>query len=222
MNQRYYILDLIRGFAVVLMVIFHFCYDLDVLKLHDFDMRSTFWHYFPRLIVFLFLFCVGVSQKISYSTPLEWKKIFKRVRQMAFFALLISLGTYFLFPKNWIYFGTLHCIAVISLLGPWFLEKPILSWGIISLFPTSYLFFDLSLEKLSLMPEITSMDYIPLYPWLWVTLLGQQMAKLILKIKLNPNKLFSLLEYLGKHSLKVYLLHQVILFSFLWLIAKFI
>ena len=80
---RYVGLDQIRGIGVLLMIIFHFCYDLMAYRFPSIPKDSTlFWYWLPRLIVFIFLFCVGVSLRIAhYPTP-KYQSFFKRFAQI--------------------------------------------------------------------------------------------------------------------------------------------
>jgi uncharacterized membrane protein len=68
-----------------------------------------------------------------------------------------------------------------------------------------------------------SMDFIPIYPWFWSILLG-----ILAGPYLSKNRHFGLfkspvyLHFLGHHSLKIYLLHQPIIYGALWLIKAFV
>ena len=58
-NNRWPIIDITRGFAVFLMIIFHFSYDLKLFGHVDIDFQNDLeWWVFPRIIVFLFLFAM--------------------------------------------------------------------------------------------------------------------------------------------------------------------
>ena len=72
-------------------------------------------------------------------------------------------------------------------------------------------------------PPITN-DFYPLFPWLTFYLLGFWVGQIIMNMKseflnnisiINPtnNKIFTVLEYVGKNSLIIYISHQPILFS---------
>ncbi len=220
MGPRSYFLDILRGFTIVLMAIFHFSYDLNMLGLYAFSMKTPFWYYFPRLIVFFFLICVGVSLHLANKEGIHWGKVGRRFRKIALCAIGISASTYFLFPQNWIYFGTLHCIAASSLLGLLFINRKMLSGAVIILIISTYLYFDLDTSSLAFLPHIVSMDFIPLYPWFWVVLLGQIFSEQIAKISFSQNALTRALAWMGKRSLIIYLIHQPLILSILWPIAK--
>lgn len=222
-KKRYHFPDWLRGFAVVLMIIFHLAYDLTYYGFLTINFVSDpFWWWFPRVIVFLFLICVGLSLRMGYveSQTIQWRGFFKRLFELSLFALLISLLTYFLFPQTWIYFGTLHCIALASFLSIPFLRRPLISFGfslvLLLIFVWSFPFTWPKMKHLS-------MDYIPLFPWFSIVLLGISFHSLSLhKIPVSQNRFNKTLELLGKKSLIIYLMHQPILFGVIGLISLLI
>lgn len=219
-NSRFLIVDVLRGFTVVLMIIFHFSFDLNYYGLVRFDIiHHPFWYIFPRLIVFLFLFTTGISLAIAHQDQIHFGKFFKRLLLILFWAAIISGTTYFLFPENWIYFGTLHAIAVVSCMTLPFLQYPRLSLAVaLALFIPS-VFFDLTIPWFEL-PH-SSWDYISPFPWLGASLLGVfAMHKGMHQVYLPDSKPMKFLKFLGVHSLFIYLIHQPILFGLLGLVVK--
>ena len=127
-NSRSRVIDAIRGLTIILMIFFHFSFDLYNFGFLKTDIiHEPFWYALPRLIVFLFIFAVGMSLTLAHQDKINWRPFWKRFLKISAFALLISLVTYKLFPDNWIYFGTLHAIALISVMSLPFLKKPKLS-----------------------------------------------------------------------------------------------
>ena len=215
--KRYPLPDQLRGLAVVLMVIFHFSYDLTMFSLIHIDFQKDFfWWLFPRIIVFLFLFAMGQSFYLAHSKGLRWKKFLSRLAIVAGAAGIISLATYILFPNRWIYFGTLHCIALCTLVAPLLIKGKytgllvFLSLYVPMLF--GYRFWWWELDHLS-------MDYIPFLPWVGVVGLGAFFMRLPFAAKAAPLPAFidHPMQLLGRHSLAVYLLHQPILFGLTYL-----
>jgi uncharacterized membrane protein len=124
-KPRYLMIDVTRGFAVLLMIIFHVAYDLNNFGLVSIDFfKNVFWFVFPRFIVTLFLICVGVSLALVHKEGIKWVAVRRRFYKIGGWALVISAVTYFLFPKNFVYFGILHCIAVSSVVGVFFVRPP--------------------------------------------------------------------------------------------------
>lgn len=221
-SPRSIFLDVLRGFTVVLMIIFHFSFDLDYFGIVTFDIvNAPFWYFFPRLIVFLFLFAVGAALTLAHKNGIKWKPFFKRLALIVFWAIIISVVTYKFFPDNWIYFGTLHAIAVVSVMSLPFLKRPTeaLIVGLCLFIPSMTM--DKTIPWLQL-PH-SSWDYISPFPWVGASLLGIFAAhKGIHKVDFPQNPLVKSLNYLGKHSLFIYLVHQPILFGILMLTMKVI
>ncbi len=213
--KRSNFLDQVRGLAIILMVIFHFAYDLNFFRLVDIDFfHDPLWYYFPRLITFLFLICVGMALTLTHRPQIRWKKALKRSGMLALWAALISLTTYALFPERFIYFGILHCIALASLAAlpminyPWIcliVGLPMIVLGV---------FFNLTLPWFNLSQP--AIDYIPFFPWFGATLIGIFLGKKGLTNIQLKFKYQEIIEKLGQHSLIIYLLHQPILFGLLY------
>ena len=217
-SPRSLLVDLIRGLAVFLMIIFHFSYDLNALGFVIINLQNnSFWYFFPRVIVFLFLFCTGISLTFAHLKKFIPAKYFKRILLLSGCSLLVSLTSYILFPEKWIYFGTLHCITFLSLVGPIFIHYPRISLctGII-FFLCDFMGFEGAWIKLG----HPSMDYISPFPWMGAFLIGIATAHVqsnrfwfLIKEVRQIGKIFL---FLGKHSLLIYLIHQPIMFGLLW------
>lgn len=221
MNRSHFI-DLIRGFTVCLMIIFHFSFDLNYFGLIKIDIiHAPFWYFFPRLIVFLFLFAAGMALKLTHQNGIKWKPFGKRLALICFWAFVISTVTYYTFPDSWIYFGTLHAIAVVSVFSLPFLKRPWIALVMsLCLFIPSIL-YDQTIPWIEL-PH-SSWDYISPFPWLGASLLGIFAVHIGLhRLPITENKIVKSLNYLGQHSLFIYLLHQPIMFGTLMLIIKVI
>lgn len=215
--KRFDLIDFLRGFAVLLMIIFHFSYDLDVFGHIDVDFnKDTFWWVFPRVIVFLFLLTVGASFSLVHRHKIEWTKFWPRLAKIVLFAAIITISTYYMFPKNWVYFGTLHCIAGVSICLIPFVNRPKLSFLIFLILIIPAVFFGYTWPFWNM--SHASMDYIPLLPWLGIGLLGISFKFYLLEKSEAKYQSFSFpckraIEYMGKHSLVIYIIHQPILFG---------
>jgi uncharacterized membrane protein len=216
---RFIFIDVLRGFTIILMIFFHFSFDLNLLGFIKVDIiHHPFWHFLPRLIVFLFFLAVGMSLALVHQDQIKWTSFLKRFIKLVFLAGLISLVTYFMFPENWIYFGTLHSIAIVS-----FLSLPFLKFPKTSLFVALMLFlpsmiWDKNLPWFEMVHP--SFDYISPFPWVGACLLGiYAVSKNIHKFYCNQNsKIIKSLNFLGRHSLLIYLIHQPILLGTLYVI----
>ena len=219
-NSRSLIVDVLRGFTVILMIIFHFSFDLNYFHFVSFDIiQEPFWYFFPRLIVFLFLFSAGLALIMAHKDKIHWKPFLKRLALLLFWAIMISLITYRFFPDEWIYFGTLHAIFTVSIFSLPFLRYPKIALIVaLALFiPSMTMDWNIPWFEMA----HSSWDYISPFPWVGASLLGIFAAhKGFHLIKLPENSLTKSLKYLGKHSLFIYLIHQPILFGILALIVQ--
>ena len=115
---RIELLDLARGTALLAMFVYHFAYDLSFFRLIRVDVVSDpGWRLFARLIAGSFLAIVGFSLILATRNGLNRKAYAKRFAMVAGAALLVTIGTWFAIPENFIFFGILHHIALASLLG---------------------------------------------------------------------------------------------------------
>lgn len=221
MRSRF--LDSLRGVAVVWMIIFHTCYDMRILGLVNWDFAQGFWYAFPRVIAFTFLFCVGVSLNFVHSPKINWISLNKRSLKLGLAALAVSLGTYFIFPNQWIFFGTLHCIFIGSVLGAFFVNHRKFAAVLLILLLILQYGAGYGIQWVSKIVDRPSMDFIPIYPWFWAILLGILVGPHLSKARqINALPAPSFLKFLGTHSLKIYLIHQPVIYGTLWVITSLI
>ena len=110
---RFDAVDALRGSAMVWMTIFHFCFDLSHFGYWVQDFRNDpVWIGQRTVIVSLFLFCAGLGQAIAVHQGQGWDRFGRRWLQIAACALLVSAGSFAMFPRSFIYFGVLHAMAV--------------------------------------------------------------------------------------------------------------
>ena len=225
-NLRDSSLDLMRGVAIIMMVAFHFIYDLNSFGFTDIPLfthwAGTAWRI---LIVFLFLSAVGISLVIAHSKTLKLKKFIKRQIYLGIAALIISAGTYIMFPDGWVYFGILHLIWVSSLIAIFFINLPKTSLLIAAIILISSTLGQPNFTILSNIFEqylpLSSVDYYPLFPWLSFVFIGIYLGHYP-----HYQKIFTFrsnwLEVIGKHALIIYLTHQIVLFSAVSLAYNFL
>ena len=219
-KRRFIIIDVIRAIAILLMIKFHLAYDMHLFGWNSIDFaRDSYWYLLPRFIVFLFLIAVGACQTLEHFHGYKWGKVKKRFLKIFGFALLISISTYMLFPKRWVFFGTLHCIAFSSVAILPFMKKPQWAFNAGLFLVFSNLFIPKDILPLSDFFGVRSMDYVPLYPWLGVALFGMAF---VLKgyhevpVPLGPLK--APVKFLSKNALWIYLIHQPIIYGVCYLI----
>ncbi|MFQ3234840.1 MAG: putative membrane protein [Paraglaciecola sp.] len=220
MSQRFFALDVLRGTAIVLMVIFHFCFDLTEFAYADFNITSDiYWRIFRAIIVSGFLLAVGMSSYLAYAKQIIWGKFFRTLGLLLISALAITVGSLLMYPDKWVYFGILHFIALALLLSLIFVRVPRLSLVLGVLMISSYFLWGVdlhplwqwSVERLSI-PKRTA-DLVSFTPWFGVVLIGiYMMHRNMWGVDIKPNRFTGLLSYLGRHSLIIYLLHQPVLY----------
>jgi len=234
--NRSWVIDFIRALAIILMVFFHTSYDLNLFRLISIEsLNSGFWWFLPRLIVFLFLLAVAMSSREVNQHGIRWRTQLKRLAKIVLGAAAVSTATYYLFPGRWIYFGTLHCIALISIAVLPFLRFPTTAGIVGLLILISKWGFNIGPRWFTLPHQ--SLDYIPFYPWvgvaglgLWLHHLGLAhwpVEKKLMELASPKNQHFiqqagTLMRFMGKHSLVIYLLHQPIIYGLLLALAKII
>jgi uncharacterized membrane protein len=234
--NRYDLIDALRGVAIVWMTAFHFCFDLTHFGWLKQDFyNDPFWTWQRTAIVSLFLFCAGLGQAVAIDQQQSTRRFWKRWAQVAACALLVTLGSYFVFPQSFIYFGVLHGIALMLIVvrftsgwGRWlWLAGAVaiaLKFGALELHKAwpGEAFLDSRLWNwLGLIGQKPrTEDYVPLIPWLGVMwwgmaagqgLLRRHRALLVTRLPRGTAPL----AWLGRWSLSWYMLHQPILFGLL-------
>ncbi|TNF51440.1 MAG: DUF1624 domain-containing protein, partial [Burkholderiales bacterium] len=110
-------IDLLRATAMIWMTVYHFCFDLNHFGIIEQNFyRDPFWTWQRTAIVSLFLFTAGLSQAVALQQGQGWPRFWKRWVQVAGGALLVTAGSWLMFPHSFIYFGILHGIAAMLIL----------------------------------------------------------------------------------------------------------
>ena len=224
-------LDALRGLAIVWMAAFHFSFDLNHFGFIHADFYSDpFWTGQRTAIVSLFLLCAGMGQAVAMARHPGWPRFWRRWGQVVGCALLVSAGSWFMFPKSFISFGVLHGMAVMLLIlrlaGPQLPVTAALVLGLVAmLLPLGLqhpLFDSRWLNWTGLVTRLPiTEDYVPVLPWLGLMLWGFALARwrpVLLQGTLP--KMLRPLAFLGRWSLSFYMLHQPVLMGALTLAAS--
>jgi uncharacterized membrane protein len=236
---RIWEIDFLRGIAVIMMIVFHFLYDLNYFLGYSFLLNAGFWLLFARITAGIFVFLVGVSLTLSYSRIKEkmWsieitKKYVKRGVGIFIWGLLITVLTWlFLDGNGTIWFGVLHLIGISIILA-----RPLLRFRLLNLLLGAtiviigYAIGTVGSNNLWLLPlgvrtaAFYTLDYLPILPWFGVVLLGLFFGNLVyakgksrFKLSDKTSKNIRPCCFLGRHSLAIYLLHQPVLIGLIHL-----
>ena len=235
MPERILWIDVIRGVSILAMITFHFAFDLMYFGFAKSDLiYQPDWRLFERMIAFSFLFIAGLSLFITHGSLIKWNSFIKRYGVTAICAVLISTVTYVLFNGDMIRFGILHAISVSGLisllllrLNSFFLALLAVIIFLINLIIPQPVEGDYFWQWLIYTNETPhSLDYRPIIPWITPFILGMASYQLFKKWGLlETNKIIiyrelSILSWLGRNSLIIYLIHQPILFGGFFLFLK--
>lgn len=244
--MRYYLLDALRGLALLQMIAYHGIWDL----VHIFGMDWKWYlsegaYVWQQSICWTFLLLSGFCWSLG-------KKRLRRGLIVFGAGLAVTAVTLLFLPQERVVFGVLTLIGSCMLL--WILLETLLlripaQAGLIGSF---FLFLItrnvnrgwLGFESWNLLPlpqdwyanlfttflgfperTFFSTDYFSLFPWLFLFGSGYFLWRLLSeKGKLPERTLTRIrirpLEFLGRHSLPVYLVHQPVIFGLLWVFFR--
>lgn len=241
-RQRYHFVDNIRGITLLSMVVYHAVWDLVYIfgwNLEWYDsMVGYFWQ---QSICWTFILLSGFCWCLS-------RRKLRRGFVVFGGGLLITAVTLLVMPQNRVVFGVLTllgtCMLLQVLLEP--LWKKCNSFtGLLSSFVLFMLFRNINqgymgigeMELLELPQDLYdnlfttflgftergffSTDYFSLIPWYFLFLTGYFLYRFLQEkelLKKIPNIHFLPLEWLGKNSLLLYLLHQPVVYGVLSLV----
>lgn len=233
--KRNYNLDKFRGFTIISMVLFHLMYNINFywpMAWYDGTLINKIWQ---LSIACSFFMISGIT-----SNFLNPSKNIKRGLVTSLIGLAITLVTYLLAPEQIIIWGVLNGLGV-SMIITAFIQrnsKLDLKWFFIFiiLFILSYNIPKGSLYKYDFFKklydsniaiigfpgkEFVSNDYFPIIPWIFIYLAGFSLGKHSLaKDFYNKYGKDSMLAKIGRHSMVIYLAHQIILYPLVSIIYK--
>lgn len=232
-TERVCLFDSLRGFSVISMVGFHFCYDL--VELQGFNLpwfRSPFEGIWRASISWLFLALAGVMCSFSRNN-------FKRAVKYGLVAMTIWIATSLAAVDIPISFGIIYCMAASTLVYAVLQKAELAPKGRIAAVVFFLLFlvalpissghlqlFDAQIKLPQALystdffswlgfpgPHFSSGDYYPPLPYCLMYLAGASAGpwlKAALPVKVKTLGIKPL-ELIGRHALEVYILHQPVL-----------
>lgn len=239
-KKRIWEIDFIRGFCVLLMVFDHIIFDIWIFgdawnNAGMFDFGYFYWYHEIRVairltVVFLFFFISGISTSFSRSN-------LYRALKVLIFAYLVTFFTSFV--EIDIRFGVLHALgysmliyALLDLIDKTIWSK--LAIGailvilgiLIAANSADFLNLPQWLNNVLGLPEkgFSADDYVPMLPWTGIFLIGSVFGRLFYKQRKSllsklETKFTEPIEFLGRHALIIYPLHQLIIFGTFCLVS---
>lgn len=228
MKRRIWELDALRGLALIGMIGIHLIYDLvDLFGVWHWQMPQ--WYLlFKNNYGAIFLLISGISATLGSHPVKRGLQVFL----CGFLCTAATVGMYLVGAAGKdiiIYIGVLQCLGLCMMLWPLFRKLP--QWGLVGLgvlmiaaglylrtrgFPFPWLM------PIGFAPYgFASSDYFPLLPNLGYFLLGAALGRKVYAEKQSrfPVARFPFLQWCGRNSLLIYLLHQPILAAGVWLLA---
>lgn len=229
-NPRIPWIDELRGLAILAMIVHHIAFNLIYFLNLPIPWLSAFmdsfgFHALQTLFVAVFLGLSGICCHLT-------RHPFKRALRVFLGALAVTIVTYIFYPEETIWFGVLHCLAVLMALFA-LLKKQLIRvprfWGVLISAILFFVFFRLGegqllwwtlpkslfrggiLTPLGLAsPSFQSLDYVPLLPHMFLFSLGIFAGNGVLPQGKRHSRI---LAFCGRHSLLIYLLHQPVIFG---------
>ena len=229
MGERYYEVDAARGFALLIMVLYHILYCLFFFGIIDWFNPYVIS---GAAVAAVFILIAGVSLVLANRKA---SGVVKRGFQLIACGMIITAVTWIVYPKAFVIFGILHLIGFGTILSFPFLSKNV-RWYVPAVFGIVIVCLSFFLEghtgSLLLLPfglpyaGFVSLDYEPLIPWFGVLLLGVAAGKLLypsgrcrLFSRFSPMPfLLRPVCFAGRHTLIIYMLHVPVIILAVFLI----
>lgn len=246
MQKRFEELDLLRGLAIVGMVIYHLLFILNFFGVYGVNLEFSAMQIFAWIVRFDFLALVGVGMVISYYRILGrgrgrgWAILqqWKRGAMVGGCAMVVTTATYLYVREDFVRFGILHLIAVSILFWSFFVER---KWLVLVLALVSFwmggwfewmglsgvdfggAWMGYFLKDMNWHAQ--SVDYFPLFPWVGMVGIGVFIGHIFYpkgvqrgewKILNGEGWAKKSVCFLGRHSLAVYMIHVPVIMVVLW------
>lgn len=231
-TTRLWEIDALRGLAIVAMVLFHAAWDLAYFSGGSLGSASAYYSG-PIAASFITLLGLSVSLDRARSRATGRSLPLRALQRALLFggaAALVTLGTWLALPDRFVFFGILHLLAASTLLlaltarfgavANALLGAAVLAVGWSGLLdgvaPASWL------SVVGWAAPQATVDWYPLAPWAGFAFLGFAIGQTWYP---GGRRGFSLprwdrrsapLRLMGRHSLAIYLTHQLVLFPLLW------
>ena len=236
--ERYGELDIVKGIAVICMIVFHFFYFPNKYGFKEIEYDTPLLKTIAKIAQFIFIGSVGINLTLSKEKSKQTnenkteyiKKSLKRTLKLVFLASLMSLFTYFVFGDSFVKFGILHFIAFSSFALFYIVDDLKIIYTLLILAILVYYMILKNPTVFSGVPEniafvsgfynfkFSSIDHFPIFPWIIVVIIGVLIGHYIKKNKpqlpviIKENVVVSSLGKIGKTSLEIYSIHWIVLY----------
>lgn len=228
-RHRLLALDAFRGLSLAAMIAFHATWDLDFFGLLPSGSLGAGFRAAGHAIAASFLIVVGASLALAGRGGLAIRPFLTRVAKIAAAAAAVTIATRLALPDEYIFFGILHCIVVVSLICAPLLGAPA---ALLWLLALACLLAPVALASpafespwiawigLGVSEPVTN-DWAPVLPALGYALAGMTG----MRMALNSPRFAALSRWRpsgpaarlavasGRRSLTIYLLHQPIILA---------
>ena len=228
--KRYEEIDILKGVAVICMIIFHFYYFPNQYGFKEIEYDTMALKSIAKIAQVIFITCVGINLVFAKEKNKELSIHYQRIGKILFYAVLMSLFTYAVFQERYVKFGILHFVAFSSLLLIPFVDDFETMKKITFVFLVLYLSNYLKPELFRIIPQpfafiggfyndrYSAVDHFPVLPWILLicigTFIGHHLKNNTVTTPeyLINNQISDLLKNIGKKSLEIYAVHWAILY----------
>ena len=216
-TSRMWLPDALRGLALLNMLAYHAMYDWVYVFGHEsswYNIWAPGCHVWQQYICWSFILLSG------FSFPLA-KRPAKNGLIVAGCAAVLTFVTAVFMPSEAIWFGVLHLNAAAS--AALFALTNQLPYGYLGFEDWHLCALPAGLYRANLfwlgLPDLTrftSADYFPVMPWVFLFWCGVFLARLWRPGRGEPPAALRPLCTIGRNTLLVYMLHQPVIYSALW------
>ena len=248
LGYRVPFVDSLRGLSIIAMVLYHFAYDVCTFGFFEgtgfnrfigsifYSESMEYWLFGFQM---LFVFVSGISCNYSRNN-------FRRALKLFFAAMIITIGSAIFFgPSGAIYFGILHFLCVAALIYAvchkycdFLFERVNLAvylflFVVFVILTSRYQFEPLYLNLFGLRLEVpyfitgftpygfTGPDFFGIFPWILLYFCGVVFGR-YMKQGVIPDNWYKFripgLDFVGRNTLLIYIVHQPILYGLLYLL----
>lgn len=228
--KRYDEIDILKGIAVICMIIFHFFYFPNQYGFKEIEYDTSSLKFIAKVAQIIFITCVGINLVFAKKKNRDPNIHLQRVMKIAFYAILMSLFTYHVFKEKYVKFGILHFVAFSSLVLFMFVDNVDTMKIITTVVFVIYLLNHFKPELFRSIPQpfafiggfyndrYSAVDHFPIMPWILLICLGTFIGNHLVNSTIDTpsfvtnNIVSNTLKNIGKRSLEIYAVHWAILY----------